>query len=85
MTRTSALTALTALAACGSPTHLQYDHGRASNQAFAAQGNLSRPEVADGAVPLQGPEAILIRDSVHQTSTDANSGKPEAVKETNVD
>ena len=82
MTRILALTALTA---CGSPTHLQYDHGRASSQAFAAQGNLARPEVADAAVPLQGSEAILIRDSVHQTSTDANSGKPEAVKETNVD
>lgn len=77
--------ALATLAACGSPTHLQYDHGRASSQAFAAQGNLNRPEVADAAVPLQGPEAILIRDSVHQSSTDANSGKPEAVKETNVD
>ncbi len=79
------LTPFILLAACGSPTHLQYDHGRASSQAFAAQGNLARPEAVDSAVPLQGPEAILIRNAMHEASTDANSAKPEAVKETNVD
>ena len=73
------------LAGCGSPTHLQYDHGRASSQAFAAQGNLTRPEAIDSAIPLQGPEAVLIRQAMHEASTDSNSAKPEAVKETNVD
>ena len=76
--------AMLALVGCGSPAHLQYDHGRASSQAFAAQGNLARPEVVDSAVPLQGPEALQIRQSVHETATDANSGKPEVVKETGV-
>ena len=75
---------LALLIGCASPKHLQYDHGRASSQAFAAQGNLARPEVVDTEIPLQGPEALLIRHSVHQQATDENSGKPEAVKDTNV-
>ena len=74
--------ALVLLAGCGSPTHLQYDHGRASNQAFSSQGNLSRPEVVDAAPVLQGPEALLIRAAVHQKATDATTGKPEIVAET---
>ena len=74
--------ALILLAGCGSPKHLQYDHGRASNQAFSAQGNLARPEVVDAVPVLQGPEALLIRSAVHQKTTDATTGKPEVVKET---
>jgi hypothetical protein len=76
--------ALTALVGCGSPTHLQYDHGRASSQAFAAQGNLARPEAVDAAIPMQGPEALKIRESVHAKATDENSGKPEVVKDIGV-
>ncbi len=74
--------ALVLLAGCGSPTHLQYDHGRASNQAFSSQGNLARPEVVDAVPVLQGPEALLIRAAVHQKTTDATTGKPEVVAET---
>ena len=74
--------ALALLAGCGSPTHLQYDHGRASNQAFSAQGNLARPEVVDAVPVLQGPEALLIRAAVHQKTTDATTGKPEVVAQT---
>ena len=74
--------ALTLLAGCGSPTHLQYDHGRASNQAFSAQGNLARPEVVDAMPVLQGPEALLIRMAVQQKTTDATTGKPEIIAET---
>jgi hypothetical protein len=74
--------ALTLLAGCGSPTHLQYDHGRASSQAFSAQGNLARPEVVDAMPVLQGPEALLIRMAVQTKTTDATTGKPEVVAET---
>ncbi len=70
---------------CGSPLHLQYDHGRASAQAFAAQGNLARPEVARDAYPLQGIEAWEIRNRVLEQSSDSESGKAEYVKETSVD
>ena len=70
---------------CGSPLHLQYDHGRASAQAFAAQGNLTRPEVAGDAYPLQGIEAWEIRTRVLEQSSDTESGKAEYVKETSVD
>ena len=43
------LTPFFVLIGCGSPHHLQYDHGRASAQAFGTQGQLDRPEVADDA------------------------------------
>ena len=73
------------LLGCGSPLHLQYDHGRASAQAFSAQGNLTRPEVADEAYPLQGVEAWEIRNRVLEQSSDTESGKAEYVKDTSVD
>ena len=76
---------LIALVGCGSPAHLQYDHGRASAQAFAAQGNRTRPEVAGDAYPLQGIEAWEIRTRVLEQSSDTESGKAEYVKETSVD
>jgi hypothetical protein len=74
--------ALVLLIGCGSPTHLQYDHGRASNQAFSAQGDLARPEVVDAVPVLQGAEALLIRAAVHQKTTDTTTGKPEVIAET---
>jgi len=70
---------------CGSPLHLQYDHGRASAQAFAAQGNLDRPGSAQDAYPLQGIEAWEIRNRVLEQSSDNESGKAEYVKDVSVD
>ena len=75
---------LTFLLGCGSPLHLQYDHGRASSQAFSAQGNLARPGIEDDAVPLSGAEAMEIRSRVFEQSTDAESGKAEYVQEIGV-
>ena len=72
------------LLGCGSPLHLQYDHGRASSQAFSAQGNLARPGIEDDAVPLSGAEAMEIRSRVFEQSTDAESGKAEYVQEIGV-
>ena len=69
------------LMGCGSPVHLQYDHGRASSQAFSAQGNLARPGIEDDAVPLSGAEAMEIRSRVFEQSTDAESGQAEFVQE----
>ena len=74
--------ALVLLIGCGSPTHLQYDHGRASNQAFSSQGDLARVEVVDAVPVLQGAEALLIRAAVHQKTTDDTTGKPEVIAET---
>ena len=53
------------LVGCGSPVHLQYDHSRASSQAFSAQGNLARPGIEDDAVPLSGAEAMEILSLIH--------------------
>ena len=69
---------------CGSPMHLQYDHSRASSQAFSAQGNLARPGIEDDAVPLSGAEAMEIRSRVFEQSTNAESGKAEYVKDITV-
>ncbi len=79
------LAPLALLIGCASPKHLQYDHGRASAQAFSTQGNLSRPEVAEHAYPIQGTEAWEIRTRVLESSTNQESGKAEFVKETGVD
>jgi hypothetical protein len=79
------LTPFFALIGCGSPHHLQYDHGRASAQAFGTQGRLDRPEVADDAYPLQGIEAWEMRNRVLEQSSDKESGKAEYVKDTSVD
>ena len=73
------------LIGCGSPVHLQYDHGRASSQAFSAQGNLARPGIEDDAVPLSGTEAMEIRSRVFEQSTDSESGKAEYVQEIGVE
>ena len=73
------------LIGCGSPMHLQYDHGRASSQAFSAQGNLARPGIEDDAVPLSGTEAMEIRSRVFEKSTDTESGKAEYVQEIGVE
>ena len=69
---------------CGSPMHLQYDHSRASSQAFSAQGNLARPGIEDDAVPLSGAEAMEIRSRVFEQSTNAESGKAEYAKDITV-
>ena len=71
------LAPLALLIGCASPKHLQYDHGRASAQAFSTQGNLSRPEVAEHAYPIQGTEAWEIRtrvtESIHGTIASAKA------------
>ena len=65
---------------CGSPLHLQYDHGRASALAFDAQANLSRPQTASSAYALTGTEGLEIRSRVFETTTDAESGQAEYVQ-----
>lgn len=61
---------LTLLLACGSPTHLQYDHGRAYYEALSAQSNLARSTAINEVYPLEGAEAQAIRaQSEEATST----------------
>jgi hypothetical protein len=75
-----ALIAALSLAGCGSPLHMQYDHGRASNAAFNAQADRTRPTVASAAYPLTGTEALEIRARVFEQSTDTETGKAEYVQ-----
>lgn len=69
------------LAACGSPTHLQYDFGRANWQSQQIQADLARPSAAEAVYPLTGAEALKIRANVQEASTDEESGKAEALNE----
>jgi hypothetical protein len=69
-----------ALAGCGSPLHLQYDHGRASEAAFKGQADRTRPSVAGAAYTLTGTEALEIRSRVFEQMTNSESGKPEYVQ-----
>jgi hypothetical protein len=56
--------------ACGSPTHLQYDHGRAFYAAMEVQSNTARASVINELYPLSGVEAQAIRtQSEEATST----------------
>lgn len=68
------------LAACSQSAHIQYDFGRATWEAEALQADLSRASVADSVYPLSGNEAILLRQNVEKSSTDAESGEVEATK-----
>lgn len=67
------------LVACGSPTHLQYDFGRASWQSQQIQADLSRPSAAEAVYPLTGEEALKIRKNVSKATSDEESGKAELV------
>lgn len=72
------LLALVALAAgCAKQTHLQYDHGRATMAATAAQANLARPSAADAAYALTGKEGIELRERATESTTDTESGEAE--------
>ena len=79
MIRTNLILAL-ALAGCGSPLHLQYDHGRASEAALKTQADRTRTAVAGAAYGLTGTEALEIRSRVFEQMTDAESGKAEYVQ-----
>jgi hypothetical protein len=77
---------LAALASgCVYPTHLQYDYGRAMQQAMNAQADLSRPSAANAAFPLSGTSGLELRMRVQEVATDQESAKPEAVKNIGVD
>ena len=66
------------------PGQLQYDLGRATSSAFAAQADLTRPSVADSAYILTGSEALEMRVRVTEEATDQESGQAEAVKKIQV-
>lgn len=80
MTRLIVVFALGALAGCGYPAHLQYDHGRAMSQTLATQADLTRPSAATSAYALTGVEGLELRQRVVEESTDAETGEAEAVE-----
>mgnify|MGYP007046932357 CR=1 FL=1 len=56
--------------ACSSPTHLQYDYGRASSEAFTVQADLERESVQDAEYALMGLEGLIIRYRAAESATD---------------
>lgn len=76
--RSPLLVALLALAGCAQPLHLQYDFGRATLAAAAAQADLNRTGSAEAAYPLTGAEALEIRANVQKEAVKEKSGKAEA-------
>ena len=66
------------------PSQIQYDLGRATQAAFSAQADLTRPSVADSAYVLTGNEALEMRQRVTEKATDEESGELEAVKQIQV-
>lgn len=66
---------LTLSLGCGSPQHLQYDHGRSFREATAAQADLSRESVQDEAYPLNGFEGLAIRYRAIEAAGDKESGE----------
>lgn len=61
--------------ACGSPQHLQYDHSRASAEAFNAQADLTRESVANELYPLMGLEGLAIRYRAAEAAVDKESAE----------
>ncbi len=78
MTRFRSL-ALLGLAGCASPTHLQYDFGRAYTDTLAIQSDLQRASAAGDAYPFGGIEGLELRQRVTEETTDAESGTAEYV------
>lgn len=78
MPRLLVLAAPLALAGCAQPLHLQYDFGRATLAAAAAQADLNRTTAAEEAYPLTGAEALEIRANVQKEAVKEKSGKAEA-------
>lgn len=68
------------LLACGSPTHLQYDFGRAYTQASDMQTNLARSSAVSEVFPLTGAEAVGIRAGVVEETTTKSKDQVEVLK-----
>jgi len=66
---------LTLSLGCGSPAHLQYDHGRAFREATATQSDLSRESVQDEVYPLNGLEGLAIRFRAVEAAADKETGE----------
>lgn len=69
-TRIGRVAAILGLAACVSPLHLTYDHGRAYTEAVLSQSDLTRTSVATSNYELYGVEAESIRIRVQEDATD---------------
>ena len=79
MKTTLGIITLSWISGCGSPIHLQYDHGRASQAAYQTQANLSRAPVSESHA-LSGQAGLEIRTRVFEEATDTESGKAEYVQ-----
>lgn len=66
---------LTLSLGCGSPQHLQYDHGRAFREATQTQTDLTRASAQDELYPLNGMEGLAIRYRAVEAAGDKESGE----------
>lgn len=62
--------------ACGQPTHLQYDFGRAYSEALNTQATLDRESVKNDAYPISGEEALAARANALKAASDEEEGAP---------
>ncbi len=64
------------LTACASPKYLQEDFGRAYTAAFTTQADLDRPTAIHHDYPLNGVEALAIREQVAKKTSDEAKAIP---------
>jgi hypothetical protein len=67
--------------ACGSPAHLQYDHGNAYEAAMKMQSQLDRASALNEVYPLSGAEAAGIRSQAEKATTTEEEKLETAKKE----
>ncbi len=67
--------------ACGSPAHLQYDHGNAYEMALKMQSQLDRASAINEVYPLSGTEAAGIRTQAEEATATQEEKLETAKKE----
>ena len=61
---------------CGQPAHIQYDYGRAFNEAISTQATRDRASASDDAYAIGGAEALATRENARKAATDTEKGIP---------
>lgn len=70
-----AILGLSALAACGTPAHQQYDFGRSYTDTFLMQADLERESAQGQDYALDGLEATMIRLRSLEESSDTENAE----------
>ncbi|HND28814.1 MAG TPA: hypothetical protein PLA94_02410 [Myxococcota bacterium] len=75
------MTTFLLILACGSPAHLQYDHGNAYEAAMKMQSQLDRASAINEVYPLSGAEAAGIRSQAEKATATEEEKLETAKKE----